>query len=624
MLKTVNLPPHLRFGIRGLQGGATKAANLVIFAGDTETVRGRPHTVQIVGPDDFTLDFVDEESIFPVFWKWVRARSKRDATNIVYFHNLNFDLRVLFASYHLPIYDQYNDVSLTISLDGEPDPVAVKMLFGRVNKATIKQGRIVVHLFDSKAFTQASLARSLKMFHIGESKLPMPKGLGKERLYSKEFKDYALQDVFALRKLALRIVEIHEHYGARPCITLPSFSARVFRSTFLGPLELIPCPPEQVIRAAELSYHGGKNGFYLEKPEILEDVFEVDISSAYPYAMRELPPLTSGKYERVRSYDPGRSAIYKIEGRTDDYTYPLIYDSVFKAIPPDTMFEGAWITGYELSRLLGSGSEFKIVDGFAWTPDGGANPFRRFVDHFYEKKQSSNPSDPFYYFYKIALNSLYGKLVGTVEIKSQASAKEVERLRAEGVELPEGFQLNERYDPVLDQYVAILSGWRAGSMYNPFWASQITGHTRAYLYDLEQKVGAIHSATDSVKALTPVDSVPGLGGLKVECFGRAYLFRNKLYLHCSRDGSFCGHTKPPYKYPDGQPIVDDDGQHLCKVALHGFKGQVWELWDARHDLIRRGFYDYDYTHVVGLREGLRRREQPCDFVTRHDRITINA
>jgi hypothetical protein len=176
-------------------------------------------------------------------------------------------------------------------------------------------------------------------------------------------------------------------------------------------------------------------------------------------------------------------------------------------------------------------------------------------------------------------------------------------------------------DPRTKKRIALRPEWTAGAFYSPFWASFVTSHTRAYLYKLETKLHALHAATDSVKATTPHEAVKGLGGLKIECFGRCYLFRNKLYLHFSRDSTYCGHKEPPYKAPDGTPLVED-GQHLCKVGMHGFKGQVHELFTARHRLLVEHRLAYSYEHCVGLREGIRRKEQPCDFVPRHEVLEL--
>lgn len=625
MLKEVTYPRHLKRGILPLKGSMSLPENLIVMGGDTETVRGEPDTIQLVGPEDHALTYVNRENIFPEFWAWVRGRCRIGGTNLIYFHNLNFDLRVLFRLYHLKIYEQYNSIEFE-ALPG----VHVKMLFGKVNTATITQGRIKLQILDSKAFTQASLARSLKMFKIPQEKRPKPIGLGQVSImHLPEGPAYAMQDAFAQRALAQRIIDIHATYGIRPCITLPSFSSRVFRTHFLRLDEKIPCPPVEVMRAAELSYHGGKNGYYLKNPEVLEDLYEVDISSAYPYAMKSLPGLTKGEFAEVTKLAPKHEGIYQISGRMAPDGYPCIFDSSFKKIAHGEAFKDIWITSYELRAVMElSNAEINIERGYIWLPENTAtNPFARYVDHFYNKKEQSSKDDPFYHFYKIALNGLYGKLCATQEQVSIEAKKEIQKLRDAGVKIPESFALDERFDSVIGDFVSVKKKWVAGSMYNPFWASLITGHTRAYLYRLENILGAVHSATDSVKSLTPHKKIAGLGGLKVECFGRAYLLRNKLYLHCSHDAEFCGHKEPPYKYPNehpkaGQPLLDDDGQHLCKVGMHGFKGYVWELWEARHRLIKERGLDYEYTHVVGLREGMKRKESVCDFVKRKERLTL--
>lgn len=644
MLKKVSYPVHVFKGLQPLSGSHPLSGNIRVFGLDTETCRGKAHTVQIAGPHDSTVLYVDDNTIFPEFWSWIRGRLRFGGVNLAYVHNLNFDLRVIFALHHVTMYEQFSEISISLCCHGHPPlgdhsdcggvPIEVLMLFGKVNKADIKQGRQHLQIFDSYAFTMTSLARSCKMFKIKEGKLKAPKDLGKKRLRSPEFTAYALQDAVAVRALGLRIMEFHKAYEVRPAITLPAYAGKVFRRHFLGLGESIPFPPVHIVKAAELSYHGGKNGYYLDGPEVLEDVYEVDISSAYPFAMRELPPLTKGKYKGVKKFHPGLAGIYKISSRTGSSIYPLIYDHAFRKLPPRTDFKGLWITGYELAHVLKTDTSLNIDGGYVWKPARGAvNPFARYVDHFYAKKQASDKDDPFYALYKLCLNSLYGKLVATTPVRTMEQIAEVKRLKGLGVAIPEGFTINERYDAILKKYVQIKSGWRAGSMYNPFWGSMITGHTRAYIYSLEKKLSAIHTATDSVKSITPHPPVPGLGGLKVEAFGRCYLFRNKLYLHLSRSGEYCGHRDSPghpkdfIRYPkghkkEGLPYLDSDGQHLCKYALHGFKGRLWELWDNRKKFLRSRSLSYDYIHVVGLREGLIRGETPCDFVQRHETISI--
>ena len=402
----------------------------------------------------------------------------------------------------------------------------------------------------------------------------------------------------------------------------------------------IPFPPIEVVKASEKSYHGGKNGFYLDAPQVVEDVYELDISSAYPFAMKALPGIDKGRYCRVECYKDGYAGIYCLTGRAEKARglYPLVFDHSFSPVRGD--FENLWHTGHELKRMLALkwGVKLEPYYGYVWQPgEGSYNPFARFVDHFYGKKESTPKSDPYYHLYKIVLNALYGKLASTIEVKSADAEDEIKKLRLMGVDIPTCVRIDQRYDKLLGRYVHLVKSWRAGALYNPFLASQITGHARSYLYDLEKSHSSLHSATDSIKTTRPVAAVKGLGGLKIECYGRCYLFRNKLYLHFSKSYDHCQHDAThggyPFRYPEkyldgtlhpkaGQPLMDTDGQHLCKVGLHGYKGPLWFLFENRHKLIREGKLKYTYKHVVGLREGLRRGWTPCDFIDIEETLSL--
>lgn len=644
-------PWHLQRGIRPLLRDFPTDNSLRVFGADTETCKGEPLSLQISGPDSDFFSYTDRERIFPQFWSYMRENIRMGGVNICYFHNLNFDLRVLFSKYQIQMYEQFQDIKFKAEACG--NTVEVALLFGKVNRAELSCGKLRLSIYCSMAFTQAGLAKSLKMFGVPTDKLARQDDLGKVRYdllpdgdpEKAKFETYARQDAIAERALGLKILEFHREYKVRPAITLPSYASKVFRRYFLKPDDHIPFPPEEIVRAAEKSYHGGKNGFYLIGPDVLEDVYEIDINSAYPYAMHLIPPCTKGEYYRVESFSPKAAGIYCLSGKVLDGRYPLMYDHRFRVIPTDKQnrqrsnFEDVWVTGHEVARILKVPGNIRITKlwGYAWIPSPGANrPFGDFVEHFYKKKQATPRSNPYYHFYKIVLNALYGKLVSTIEVKSEEAGDEMQKLREAGVDIPQYVRLDERFDPVLGRKVSISKFWKAGGMYNPFWASQITGHTRAYLYDLERQYSAIHSATDSVKTKTPPTGSSGeLGDYKVETFGRCYIFRNKLYLHYAKDSTYCGHKEPPYKYPskiitrdphnprdtkllphpkEGQPLLAHDGQHLCKIAMHGYKGPLWVLHDSRDLLLQLKRLSYSYLHCIGLREGLKRKLKPCDFV----------
>ena len=415
---------------------------------------------------------------------------------------------------------------------------------------------------------------------------------------------------------------------------MPQFIARVFRHDFLGPSPqteagatsvpraskkptkvgwTVEFPPLDCVRAAELSYHGGKNGFYLDGPQVLDNVSEIDINSAFPWAMRNLPSFIGGQYRKVDSYKAGHAGVYCLTGTVAPTTkYPLLFSHGFRAIKGP--FENVWTTSYETESALSS-SEIDITGcwGWIWEPAdvNGPNPFRDFVEHFYKLKDTTPKTDPYHHFYKIALNSLYGKLVGAVE------EHDVDILTADsdGNFNEKGLESDYKWDEALKTYVRTSKEFVAGQMYNPFIASLITGRVRALIHGLETKYQALHTATDSIKTLRPVEEKKGLGGWKLECRGRCYLFRNKLYLHFDKT------AKPPDEKAWNFGLTEN-GQQLTKAAFHGFKGPFRELFDRRRELIKNGEMEYSYTHVVGLREGMKRGETPADFVRRTETMKL--
>lgn len=660
MQKDVTYPDHVLSGITRNHRAYPLPKNLRLFGADTETVRGRPHTVQMWDglrhkplrpgqrdpePDPW-LSYVDRDTILPTFWELVRPGMREGGVNICYFHNLRFDLMVLFAAHHETMYEQVNAIKFHLSADARPLPKAwwkepdktvllVEILFGKVNAVEITEGKyflekdeslrfsgdVKLKILDSRAFTLASLARSLKMFQIPQSKLEAPKGLGELPLRTPEFENYAKQDVIAQWHLGRKIMDIHEKYAVRPSVSLPQFVSRVFRHDFFKEKWKMDFPPLAVVKASELAYHGGKNGYYLDGPAVMDDLYEIDINSAFPWAMRELPSFVGGRYRRVdtRPRPGGRCGVYCLSGVVSEKTrYPIIFDHTFR--PVRGPFEDIWTTSYETVKALES-PDIKITKcwGYVWEPTDadGPNPFRDYVDHFYKLKEETPKDDPYYNFYKIALNSLYGKLVGVIE-EHEMEKFGVTEEEAEGREASfreRGVLVDYKWDEALKCFVQVKKKHVAGQMYHPFIAALITGRVRALIYDLETRYKAVHTATDSIKTLMKVEDVKGLGGWKVECHGKCYLFRNKLYLHFDKTGK---------RAPEGSWARDlsEDGQWLVKSAFHGFKGPFKELFDNRRKLIKDEKITYKYKHVVGLREGLRRGETPADFVTRTETMML--
>lgn len=667
-----------------------KTKRIRVFGADTETVRGEPYSFQLVSQGEEVIERVSGATIFPRFMAWLMPRCEESESNIVFFHNLRFDLTILFSQNQAQMYDQYNDIKI------ERDGFVIRMLYGRVNMATIWEdlggyqctgdadlgkGRLrcgevpkesAVHfqgeaycgnpahgkakpklkrrygrsvkVIDSAAFCPPgakSLAAALKIYGVPYKKMAKPDGLGQRVVWDAYFKDYALNDARAEEALGQAILDLHREYDVTPCVSLPQLSGRILRHHFFRQGESLKYPPEDCLKASELSYHAGKNGFYVPRG-FYENLYEYDINSAFPKAMRDMPQLVKGEYRHVARYRKNVMGIYRISGRRLSLTglgkYPLVFDHAFKPVPQGAFLD-LWITGYELEVLKESPDyQVRVQEGWVWIPDPAYthSPLTEFVERFWHLK-STAPKGPKRDTYKNIMNSLYGKFAACVEKRPTVETAYGD-VCYDGVwnEVDLMSAVNEKY------YVA-------GALYHPFIATQITGQVRAVLFRLEERGRSLHSATDSIKSRLDLPTSEALGGIKKEVFGNCYLFRNKLYLHFAQDTRLCGHDldkgwlyvsdadqkrlpevgaahETGYRYDKGEDrafgkIFDRD-QHLCKYGRHGFKGSTFELFAERHRIIKEGYFQYHYEHMTSLREAIRRGETVSDMVEREERLTL--
>lgn len=680
MIKTVKVSDFYESatGLKESARGFPVKTPFRIFGADTETVRGVPHTFQICSEGEDVIERVNAQTIFPRFMTWLEPRLLDRGANYVFFHNLRFDLTILFNTDLETIYHQYNDITL------RRNGYVVKMFYGRVNMALVRKdeglfkcktcgelpavavkayGRDwfcangqahpkglprvtkilgpAVHWIDSAAFCppgSRSLAAALKIYGVPYKKMAAPEGLGQRPLWDDSFQSYALNDARAEEALGVQIMARHKEYDIAPCVSLPQMAGKILRHHFFQKGERLLYPPADCRHAAELSYHAGKNGFYAPRG-FYEALYEYDINSAFPKAMREMPSLCKGKYARVKTYRPGLLGLYLISGNRLGGTYPIVYDHAFKVVgDPAGPFERLWVTGFEIDILQKDPNYiFKVHEGWVFRHDKTYkhSPLQAFVDHFWKLKNET-PKGPLRDFYKNILNSLYGKFAACRENRPVIET-------AWGPMAYDGYWDEPLSGPGSQRH------YIAGALYHPFIATQITGYVRRELFLLEQRAHALHAATDSVKSRLDLVTSNDLGGIKKEVYGNCYLFRNKLYLHFARDTSLCGHDlEKGWLYvskKDGEslPVVGRDlrtgktwnaredvfkgkifdrGQHLCKYGLHGFKGSVFYLYRNRYRLLRNGALVYAYDHMVNLREGIKRGQTVSDMVEREECLTL--
>jgi hypothetical protein len=324
---------------------------------------------------------------------------------------------------------------------------------------------------------------------------------------------------------------------------------------------IIPfCQPsdgsDDVLIASQLSFHGGKTALHVP-PGVYENVANLDFVSAYPFAMTQFPPVTKGHWERVTERIPDAAAVYRVRGHVRGRCpYGVFMRTGSTALVREGVFD-LWTTGWELDAAADE-IDVTIIEGYRWVPAADAtNPFKAYVLRFFEEKRRARKTNPRRERAKLLLNSLYGKLGNTVS----------------------------GYDPVTGSRRDVASG-----LFNPFWATQITGHCRARLHQLEHQYQALHSSTDAV--LTQAASLTtghNLGDVElgVKKRGTLIILRRNLYV-----------------------LLNDKGR-ILKAATAGVRRSADLL-----QIIRQRGAPYTIQHMVRPREALRTGRKPFQMEER--------
>ena len=570
------------------QGRGNREPHVIGF--DTEAIKGQPVMLQISeggGPeaaDLFVLSDRPHAALDKLLY-WVTDHCRdRGREHIIVGFNLMYEWTQLFGDLPPEITAAKEFILIWTTDDGQRWRLSAWNHQRHAMTMINEESHVRIRVIDAAAFFPGSLDAVAEMVGV-ERKDPIDKeylsNLAHADLSDPVFRHYAAQDAVVTRLIGERIVAMHEEYDLPTCMTAPQFAARVFRRHYLG--ETVPLPLPALEQAGLLSYHGGKNGFYLHQPTEIK-AWSLDIVSAYPEAMRALPALEGSQWRRSDAYQPGAHALWLARFRHHPCRFTGAQTHGGQRLPRGEVM--LWLTGYELDVMIerDEAQHPAVLDG--WIMEGSTNGggLVSYVDKFFSQKQTAIGAERATA--KLLLVSLYGKFFQKMPLGTVGTIQ--------GIMDPTtgGLALWEDSSNPLQPY-----DYRAGGLYHPPVASLITGFVRARVHRLEHEYWAMATSTDGLFARRPPwsgDIGTGLGKLTAE-YGTLRIWRERLYDFRLPPGGL--RTKP-----------------MSKVALHGFRGSADDL---RQIPLRPGAYQYTARHPVSLRESQRllrdRRYRPGEF-----------
>jgi DNA polymerase elongation subunit (family B) len=163
---------------------------------------------------------------------------------------------------------------------------------------------------------------------------------------------------------------------------------------------------EQYFKNMRKFYKGGR--VQARVGEYSGPIYDYDISSAYPSAMKTGPLPWGGVFEYTEINRPAKkerinlAGFYNIVGKSDHFFPVLVHG---KTQYPKITGEFS-VTGHELKMAVEAGFTGRVISRLI--PET-CTDFHEFVDYYYARKRKYNRDDPEYWIAKLLLNSGYGK-----------------------------------------------------------------------------------------------------------------------------------------------------------------------------------------------------------------------
>lgn len=438
-------------------------------------------------------------------------RPYRETLNV--FFNIQADITAILK--YLPI----NQLKRIATL-GKCEIFGYELEFIPRKYFSIKRKKHLVKYFDAFQFYKCSLDKASKD-ELGE---------GKDDLHISEYDTetkfnnnidiitkYCIQDCVLVKRLMERL----QHRGSKLKLSFnaPYSEASVAREWLLRNAK-IPIFKDKTAQAlAYNAYRGGR--FEVFKRGYVPKGYVYDITSAYPKIQSELPDLSNGEWKNDIEVhweaDLGFCECHITANPEYIGVFPFMQKNLvtFPCMNKLRMFttleEMRVIEDYDLALV-------EPINGWYYHANDDFKPYAIMKDLFKERMKLKDAGNSLEKMYKILLNSPYGQTIMVTkkleDIKKLIEGEDVVELDMDGIE--EAFRVI----------------YKTGQLFNPAYASTITGNTRARLMRkmLEKPKDVIATFTDSVFSTSKLRiDEPCLGAWEEEMCGEMIILGSGVY-----------------------------------------------------------------------------------------------
>lgn len=363
---------------------------------------------------------------------------------------------------------------------------------------TITRGKNSVHIYDGANFFKCSLETAASKY-LGKHKVDIDTTKFTPSFVNKnmpEIERRCIKDAELVRDLMAELIGRFENFGVylRKFYSVAYASQQYFmkKCKIIGVERFMDYYPEAVQFSLN-SYAGGK--FEVTEKGV-DDYVEYDISSAYPFEIANLVDISGARVEKSNKYRQG--AVYGYLHVKAKIPFEIFNPHPVKLCGVNTFPVGEldyYITKEEYEYLISNNVDVSIINAYWLHVPKKTYPYREEIYRLYDFKNQfkaeNNEID--YQAVKVFLNSFYGKFIQLIKFKE---------------------------------------GWKAGTLFNPFYASVITANTRLRITSLQQKfpsIKAVHTDSVTSNIKLPLELSHTLGGIEISKEGKGIILGAGIY-----------------------------------------------------------------------------------------------